>query len=363
MSNSSILKNLGFLLEKRLNEKIKEQVFPGCVSGVVLRSGEKLVIPLGSQSYDEGSLSLTDDSIFDIASVTKSIPTGSLALKLLEQGKIGLEDPVIRYVPEINNADRERLLVKHLLTHTVHFGFSLSKEKDKKPDELLNLIFTSEFKSRPGSGYHYSNASIILLGLIIERVTGEKLDALADKIFFNPLGMKATSFDPKEMGMEQVVPTEVDVWRGGIVKAEVHDESAFVLSKKMVVGSAGLFSTVPDLLIFMEMLLNKGSLNGREYFKPETIQRIYANQTPHLDKRVGLGWDLDEAKYMGKFRSKDTFGKAGFTGCVCIADIGKGVAMVLLSNHTFPHRGNERSVNNSVRREMADIVFGNVSPV
>ena len=348
-------------IKNRISRAIKERVFPGAVVGLVKKNNEKLVLPFGNYTYKDDSQKILKDSIFDVASITKSIPTSSLALKLIDEGKLKTDDKLIDFVPEFNNSDRENVLIKHLLTQTLDFDFHLSAHKDKSPEEILNVIFTAEFKSKPGTKFLYTNATSILLGLVVERIFNESLDKLGEKYFFEPLKMEHTLFKPlKRFSKEEIIPTEIQEWRGGLAQGEIHDESAYILGQKMAAGSAGLFSTAPDLLNFLEMLLNHGSLNGQKYFSPEIIEQMRANQLSDIRERAGLGWELNQPRYMGKHCAEQTFGKTGFTGCVVICDISKEVGLAFLSNYTYPKRKQDAALINSVRSDIADIVFGNL---
>jgi CubicO group peptidase (beta-lactamase class C family) len=244
-----------------------------------------------------------------------------------------------------------------LLTQTLDFGFRLSLHKDKTPEELLDAIFTAEFKAKPGSTFFYTNATSILLGLLVERIYGKDLATMGQEIFFKPLDMSRTTFFPERFDREEIVPTEMDPWRGRMVQAEVHDESAFALRPEMTAGSAGLFSTVPDILNFMEMLLNDGTYKNRTFFSRRILDMMQTNQVDIPSVKTGLGWELDQRRYMGGHCSPSIIGKTGFTGCVCMCDFVKRKAMALLSNYTFPTRKNDMSMINSVRSDIADIVF------
>jgi CubicO group peptidase (beta-lactamase class C family) len=125
----------------------------------------------------------------------------------------------------------------------------------------------------------------------------------------------------------------------------------------MVVGSAGVFSSVPDILNFVEMLLNKGSIGGQKYFSPEIIEQIQTNQLADIGQYEGLGWELNQPRYMGKNCSEKTFGKTGFTGCVCVCDIEREVGFVILSNYTYPQRKPDAIRINKFRGDIADIIY------
>jgi CubicO group peptidase (beta-lactamase class C family) len=345
------------LIEQRIKKAIEEKVFPGCVVGIARKAAERTILPFGSYTYDNNAPVIKEDSIFDVASITKAIPTSSLALRLIDENKLNLDDRVIAFIPELRSSARERILVCHLLTQTLDFGFRLSDFKDKSPEEILDAIYSTELRNKPGETFFYTNATSILLGIVVERISGKCLATFADDIFFFPLGMKRTSFFPESFNREEIVPTEIDPWRGRLVQGEVHDESAFALRKKMIAGSAGLFSTVPDILTFLEMMLNDGEQGSRPFLSREILNGV---QTCHVDipgACTGLGWELCQRRFMGSKCSVRSFGKTGFTGCSCVVDPEKGMAFVLLSNYTFPKRKPDMLAINSVRRDCADMVF------
>ena len=340
-----------------LRSCINGRIFPGCVVGAV-SNGTRECIAAGNFTYDPASPKVTEDTVYDVASITKSIPTSCLALSLIEKGIIGLDTRCADIVPEISGVYRDRILIRHLLTHTLDFDFRLSDKKELLPQELLNAIFSARLRTPPGAVYCYANATSILLGLAVERVSGRRLDILAGERFFSPLGMKRTVFFPDELLKRRIPPTEIDAWRGREIRGEVHDESAWALRPAVVAGSAGLFSTVPELLLFLAMVLNKGEQGGVRFFKPETIALMHTNALPPtLGVSAALGWELDNENYMGSNRSPSTFGKTGFTGCTIMADPAKNAGFVFLTNHTYPKRRADKEVINRVRRLLAELVL------
>jgi CubicO group peptidase (beta-lactamase class C family) len=345
-------------ISARISRAISESVFPGCVIAFKKPGNDSVVLAFGHHTNDAQSPAVHENSVFDVASITKAIPTSSLALLSLDRGTLNLDDQLIRYVPEFDNSFREKVLIRHLLTQTLDFDFRLSSTKDLGPDGVLHAIFTAELKHEPGTTFFYSNATSILLGLVVERIFGKRLDAIADEEFFKPLAMDSTSFSGGSFKNDTVVPTENDPWRGKTVQGEVHDESAWVLWREgIVAGSAGLFSTAPDIMIFLEMLLNHGASRGKRYFSDDIIDRMQSNQIDHLGLHAGLGWELFQKRYMGRYCTGQTLGKTGFTGCVCVCDIGKQSAFVLLSNYTFPNRKPDTKTIDEVRRDIADIIL------
>lgn len=345
-------------MRQRIREAIEQKIFPACVVGVVQKNGDRIVLPFGRFTFDVTSPSVSEQTIFDVASLTKVIPTSSLALWLIDQGTLGLNDTLITFLPELQHSYRDSITIRHLLTQTINHGIRLSSLTDRSADDILKSIFTTDLKNPPGETLCYTNAASILLGMVIERIAGEPLDALAQRLFFTPLDMTRTTFRPLErFPREDIVPTEIQEWRGGLVQGEVHDESAFILQQKMIPGSAGLFSTVPDLLNFLEMLLNNGTLNGKQYFSHEIVTEIHTNQLAGRGFSTGLGWELNQPQFMGSHSTPETFGKTGFTGCVCVCDIQREIAFVMLSNSTYPTRKPDASLINSVRRDIADCVL------
>jgi CubicO group peptidase (beta-lactamase class C family) len=343
-------------IQERLEEAVTEGVFPGCVVGVIVDE-EQFIIPVGSQTYESDAIRITDDSVYDIASITKAIPVSCLALKLIDDGHLSLEQKVREIIPELQTNYIDEITVWHLLTQTLDFTLPLSSFKDLPPDDILREILTTKFSRPPGERMNYANGTSILLGMVLQRVTGMKLDRLAREIFFDPLGMNTTTFHPEDLAKVQIVPTEIDPWRGRMIQGEVHDETAFRLREIMIPGSSGLFSTVPDLLRFVDMLLPRGVWQRRRYFTEKMITSMMTNELTRIGAYGSLGWELNQPRYMGKYCSEQMIGKTGFTGCVIIVDIPKNRGLIMLSNYHFPKRKKSVDSLNIVRREIADIVF------
>ncbi|MBN1263084.1 MAG: beta-lactamase family protein [Candidatus Pacebacteria bacterium] len=344
-------------IKKRLQKEIRKKLFPGCVFGLV-KNNHQTIFSCGHFTYAKDSAEVKNGSVFDLASITKSVPTACLALLLIEEGKLGLDDQLIKYLPEFKNSDRKLVLIRHLLTHTLDFNrsFRLSALKNKKPAQILEAIYTTEFQTKPGQNFYYANANSVLLGLVVEKIFGQSLDKIAQKKFFKPLGMKKTAFHPlKLFSRDEIVPTEIDPWRGRVIQGEIHDESAWALRPRIIAGSAGLFSTAGDLLIFLKMILNYGTLAGKKYFKKETIQKMITNQINGLGLSTGLGWEINQPKFMGHYCGEKTFGKTGFTGCFCLGDIKKQVAFVFLCNATYPKRKPRQVYSKNINQLRADL--------
>ncbi|HEY4516492.1 MAG TPA: serine hydrolase domain-containing protein [Candidatus Paceibacterota bacterium] len=359
-------------IKLRAQRAIKEKVFSGCVIGLI-RPNKTIVISVGTT---DGSVPVVENTVYDVASITKSIPTASLALMFIDQGKLSLGDLVRNHIPELQN-DYDAT-VEDLLMYRVR-GPRMSQLADKTSDEIIEYVFAHGFDVVEGEP-HYANLPAFLLGLILERVGGATLSELAQRYFFDPLKMTDTTFFPAPLTssktrsnpikpmrphrfdgiLSRIAPTEIV--DGREIRGIVHDESARVFARsRRAVGHAGLFSTVPDLLKFLEApLLNKkgftkplsdGALDNEKGFRKPLFSALVEGA------QKGLGWEVNR-EWMGRYRNEKTFGKTGFTGTSVVVDIERGIGFVILSNRTYPHRPADNSDINLFRIDIADIVFG-----
>jgi CubicO group peptidase (beta-lactamase class C family) len=333
-----------------------EGLITGAVFGSVNSRGEQRVIPFGTFSEDSSQL-IKRNSIFDVASVTKTIPTSTLALIAIEKGLFAANTKVTSILSELSGKFSELVTVEHLLTQTLHFNIPLSSYKDLSAESLLNKIFCFDFPQKPGTTFNYCNATSIILALCVEKVFGKKLPQLANDLIFSPCKMVNSQFNPVDNLKEKIVPTEFDSWRNREIRGEIHDESAFVLNSIITPGSAGLFSTVPDILNFLQMIIGGGSFDGKNILLDKTVDSLSQNRVEYLNLFAGLGWELNQRRYTGKFASDKTIGKTGFTGSVIMADMEKKKALTLLTNFTHPKRKQDVTLINSLRKAVADVVF------
>ncbi len=344
--NENFEKALNGLFEKAIAEKVFSKAVVGFVS------------PEGSEVR---AYNTPEDSLFDIASVTKVCPTSTLALKRILEGRLHLDEPVLDFIPELRTNYREHILVRHLLTHSLDYRGPMSTLKDLPPEKILDFLFSYHFNRFPGTVFNYGNPASILLGIVLMRLSGKSLSEMAEEEFFKPLGMSRSGWDPlQRFSKEEIVATEEDAWRGRIIQGEIHDESAFKLRRFFPVGSAGMFSTVPDLLKFVQMILGDGMFNGRRIVPEGVLQLVSTNA---LEGRVrdactALGFELDAEKFMGKVHHSRMFGKTGFTGSSIVADAETKRAVVLLSNFTYPHRESSAERINDFRSRLSELTFG-----
>lgn len=329
-------------IEARARRAIGERVFPGCVIAVVTPKGGRMLRAFGCHAYDPDSPVVTKDTLYDLASITKSVPTATLVLHLIDEGALRLDEALAAYIPEYRNSE---VTIRHLLTYTAS-GLQLSTLKDATPEELITAALSSPLTHPAGEHFAYTNLPAFLLGLALECLLGP-LDQAAEEKIFKPFDMTATTFKP-----HGAAPTEEGI------QDIVHDESARVFSlapleakgslmgrAHRVVGHAGLFSTAPDLLKFLEHLLEN----------PD--KRLSTNYLADISASASLGWELNQAHFMGRFRSPQTFGKTGFTGTSIVCDYERKAAIIILSNRTYPKRPEDASAINRFRSDISDIVF------
>ena len=308
--------------------------------------------PLG----DAPPTPLSSDALFDCASLTKSVATAASALVALQEGRTSLDERIADRLPELRTPWRDEIVLRHLLTHTLDYRISLSSLKELSEGEILERILTFRFEKRPGETYLYCNATSLLLGLWLERLERATLDRIAQERVFGPLGMARTTFYPRSIAPQNLIaPSEVDAWREGEVRGVVHDESAYALRGRGPVGSAGLFSTVSDLQLFLREWLLASEGKGK-LFSRETAELVDRNWIPELGD-AGLGFERNQKAWMGDCLSGSRIGKTGFTGCSIVLDFRKRRALAILSNSMWPKRKPRAEVD-ALRRACAVRFFG-----
>lgn len=334
-----------------INKALERKVFPGCVIGIY-DNGNIQMYPFGRYTYDNSSPTVNVDTLYDIASLTKVIPTSLLALHLIDKGDVDLHVSVSSLLPQFDGKYKDKVTLFHLLTQTVTFPFTLSECVSLSIDQLRSLILTSDLVCPPGTHFTYTNASSILMGWIIEKVTGKDLAIAARDMLFNPLQLTHASFTPLP---EICVPTELQ--NGKEICGVVHDESARLMSKnEHFVGSAGVFSNAKDILAILEVIMTGGKVQGKTFLSEDMMRTMESNQLSYLGLSHGLGWELDQEFFMGRIRGR-IIGKTGFTGCSMMVNREQQKALVILSNHIYPHRRRSREEINSLRRECSEVVF------
>ncbi|HJS73668.1 MAG TPA: serine hydrolase, partial [Vicinamibacteria bacterium] len=321
---------------------------PGAVALVARRGKIVLERAFGRMTYEKDAARVTPDTLYDIASLTKVVVTTTLSMILYERGLLDLESPVSRYVPEFRGDGKDRVLVKDLLAHsggllwwTDFFRKFEGKSAAESKHGYLAAIHEMPLDYPPRSKMVYSDLGILLLGEILERVTGKDLATLAKEEVLDPLGMEDATYRPAATLVSRIAPTEIDPWRGRLVHGEVHDENAFGLGG--VAPHAGLFSTARELGCFAQMMLNGGVYGGRRLLNANTIALFTrrANLVPGSSR--ALGWDTpSEPSSAGKLFSSSSYGHTGFTGTSLWIDPERELFAILLTNRVHTTRENPK---------------------
>src|SRR5688572_103455 len=329
-----------------------DSAFPGAFA--VVGSGDSVLAQFGVGTLDWAPSPRPDEhTLWDMASLTKVVGMTSAMMQLTEAGKVDLDAPVQRYVAEFRGPHKERVTVRHLLTHSSGLPAwrPLYKETDA-PAAARALAIATDLDTVPGVRMVYSDLGAIILGVVVERVSGEALDAYLSRHVFGPLRMTSTQYIPPPALLPRIAPTEYDPWRQRHIRGEVHDENAYSLGQ--VSGHAGLFSTGHDVARLARMYLEGGSLDGARIVSPETIRRFTTVQDSTVSNRA-LGWETPNGtNSAGRLMKRPAFGHTGFTGTSIWIDPSRDLFVVLLTNRVNPTRQNPRI--SGVRTSLADAV-------
>lgn len=345
-----------------LADAIAARAFPGCAFGV-LAGGSVAEQALGQFTYEDDSRPVTPETMFDIASITKVAATTAAAMLLHQRGQLELDTPLGDLLPgfvvgrEAGSLARH-VKLRHLLAHTSGLpGYVELFRNAHSPNELLRACLQLPLEAAPGARAEYSDIGFILLGKAIEVLTRRPLAAWVHDEIFAPLAMGSTRFTPLAGQRALIPPTEEDTTlRQRRIQGEVQDENAWRL--KGAAGHAGLFSNVPDLLRFAQEILAAQRGSGA-LFTPDTVSLFAERQGPEGSSRA-LGWDTPSPdSSAGHHFSRQSIGHLGYSGCSLWIDLEASVAVVLLTNRTWPDRQADGiravrpSFHNAVREELA----------
>ena len=325
-----------------LENAIAARAFPACSLAVTFRGELVAHKALGRFTYDPASAEVITASLFDLASLTKVVATTAMAMILYERGLLDLEAPVTAIVPEFvgDDARRREVTLRMLLAHSSGLpAYEKLFLRAKNREDLLQAAFTTPLAAAPGARAEYSDIGFIILGVALERLADERLDAFCQREIFGPLGMTHTTFNPAPALKNSIPPTANDrSFRHRIVQGEVQDENASVLGG--VAGHAGLFSTAEDLAIFAHAMLNGGHPILRS--STVTIELFSRRESAPAGTSRALGWDTPAApSQSGKYFSPRSFGHLGYTGASLWIDPDRQLSISLLTNRTWPDCQNQ----------------------
>jgi len=372
-------------------EGVAVKAYPGCQ--VLFAKDGKVFYhrSFGHMRYDD-STKVNNEDLYDLASLTKVAATTLGIMKLYEEGKIKLDEKLGNYLPEVKGSNKETLTIREIMAHQAGLQswipFYQKTLTDKKRDSSIYQNIPSEnFPFRVAENiyirkdyhdsiykaiidspllsnkeYKYSDMGFYLLQRIIERVTGQSLDAYLRSKFYDPLGLTTLGFLPRNrFPLSRIVPTENDiVFRGQVLHGDVHDPGAAMLGG--IAGHAGLFSNSNDLAILLQMLLWHGEYGAKQYLLPSTINEFIKVQFPENGNRRGLGFDKPLHTYTPDgptcfSASSQSFGHSGFTGTYIWADPVNNLIYVFLSNRVYPDASNQKLAEMNIRTRIHQTMY------
>ena len=337
-------------------EAILEGVSPSIAIGVIDKGKLVYQNTFGNQIYSADSPAVQCSTLYDLASLTKVFSTTLAVMKLVENNQLKLEDKLSKYFQEVSNDPvKSKITLTNLLTHTSGFEAWKPFHQMGEPlkDQIISYILSSKLAYQPGDSSIYSDWNFILLGEIVEKTSGKKLDEFVSENIYSKLNLKHTLYNPVILDKSQIVPTEMDsIWRKRLVQGTVHDETAQLMGG--VSGHAGLFSTIQDLMKLTQLIINKGSLDGIKIYRPETVEQFSKLQKFNR----ALGWDLRSKtgyKSSGNYFGPLSFGHLGYTGTSIWIDPEKKTGIVILTNRVYPTRENKKI--SEFRPKMHDLIM------
>jgi uncharacterized protein YbbC (DUF1343 family) len=318
-------------IDAAVEEAISAQSVPGAVVLIGRRDRVLLRRAYGLRQVEPDRAPMTIDTVFDLASLTKPIATATSIMVLFERAGVGIDDLLIKYVPECGKEGKRTVTLRHLLLHVSGFPADLPKEAFAHGrNDAIRRICDVSLRAAPGASSIYSDLGFILLEEVVRRVTSRELSVFASEAIFTPLGMKDTGFLPSDGLRQRAAWTEfVDgAWRAGVV----HDPRAYLLGG--VAGHAGLFSTADDLALFARAILGGGEVDGKRVLSPRTVASMIAPHDVPGSIRA-LGWGV-QSQWRGEGLSPTAIGHFGFTGTALWIDPDKDLFAVVLTNRVHP---------------------------
>lgn len=354
-------------IKKIIAQAVEQKIFPGCAVGIA-HHNQQHYLNAGRLTYDSQSPPVNPDTYFDLASVTKTMLTSTLAFLLWEQ-KFFTWETVVNTpqskLAKVGSPDQP-ILVKHLLQNTLVWDLPALSSFLNKPtkhrsqaDRLQQTLLQAQLRFPPGTKYHYSNTSSILLGWFLEEVSGQNIVNLAKKHLWQPLGLEIF-WGSENVYQLDIAPTEKTITnnlRPNFKTGETHDESAWLLQKiSGPVGSAGLFGRIQDTTNFLSALLNP----HQPLLSAASQQRIKTATIINHNQPVGWGWEFkpDWAGFSPSSINTVT-GKTGFTGTSIFIDWDQQIGISILSNAIHPQRPPNRQTLNQFRQKIHQLILNN----
>ncbi len=322
-------------MDAAINSAIASNQIPGGVLWVE-HNGMAYHKAFGCRAIVPVRETMTEDTIFDAASLTKVVACTPAVMILVERGQVKLDAPIKTYVPEFTGNGRDEITVRQLMTHVSGLPPDIETKTDWHGQaEAIRKACELKLQTKPGTVFKYSDINFFLLGEIVQRVSGVPLEIFVQREIFQPLKMTDTGFLPPQKKISRIAPTEVV--NGIPYRGIVHDPTARHMGS--VAGHAGLFFTASDLARYARMLLNNGELNRVRIFKPETVKLMTSVQSPpEISAQRGLGWDIATSFSgpRGDIFPVGSYGHTGWTGGSLWIDPASKTFVIFLSNRNHP---------------------------
>jgi CubicO group peptidase (beta-lactamase class C family) len=347
-------------IDAAVDAALKRNDCPGAVVLIIHNDEVAFRKAYGSRAVKPVKAAMSPDTVFDMASLTKPVATGSSVMLLIEQGKLKPADPVAKYWPAFAANGKDTVTIEHLLLHTSGLiaDNPIADYADGRA-KAIERIADLKLLDAPGTRFRYSDVNFIVLGELVERLGGMPLDEYAKKHVFEPLKMTDTGFNPGDGLLERVAPTGLRDMN--TILGKVHDPRSFRMGG--VAGHAGLFSTADDMARYCRMLLGGGKLDGTRVLAEKTV-KLFTEPRPVPIAAKGkevkgartYGWDVDTSYSAPRgeiFKKGEGFGHTGFTGTSVWIDPGSKTAVIVLTNRVHP---DDKGNVTQLRREIGTIV-------
>ncbi|SBW04076.1 Beta-lactamase [uncultured Dysgonomonas sp.] len=358
-------------VDNTINQSVQDGDIPGAVLAVVRHKKLAYLKAYGNKQVYPETVAMTTNTVFDLASLSKSVSTAISTMILLERGQLRLRDQVAMYIPGFQpwtdtiTGRKRNIRIIDLLTHTSGLPPYAPVEELKKqytvpnPDGLITYISNVKRNNEPTKVFDYSCLNFITLQRIIENISGMSLQNFARQNIFSPLGMKHTDYNPTGETLEWTAPTEKQA-DGSVLKGKVHDPLANIMNGG-VSGNAGVFSNAEDIAILAAMLLNDGEIDGIRILSPLTVRAMRSVPKGFEEFGRSLGWDV----YSGYASDGDLFdvsayGHTGYTGTSITIDPDSGTAVILLTNRVHP---DDKGAVSRLREIVANVVAASIIKV
>lgn len=343
-------------IDSAMNDGMRRGVFPGAV--VAVGTADTVLLCKGYGHFTWSSASRVpdpDSTLFDLASLTKVVATAPAVMRLVDTGRLELDRSVQTYLPEFQGQGKARVTVRHLLQHRSGLrAFLPLNELTSSADEARGRVLEEPLRWAPASRVVYSDLNAMLLGWIVESVSGLPLDSFVATQVLRPMGLRQTQFMPPRALRNRIPP--VGLWRGHAIAGELHDQNAVRLGG--VSGHAGLYATGADLARYAQLLLRRGrTADGRRVFSERSIAEFTQRGPGHR----ALGWEMNDTSSSdntGMFLSAEAFGHGGYTGTSIWIDPTLDLFVVILTNRVFAPR-TRRSIS-QLKRVRADVAEAGV---